>query len=55
MGDCASNGGIFNNYAVVQGADTVLPVDIYVAGCPLRPEALLHGILTPHERVRSGL
>jgi NADH-quinone oxidoreductase subunit B len=55
MGDCVSNGGIFNNYAVVQGADTVLPVDIYVAGCPLRPEALLHGILTLHERVRSGL
>ena len=54
MGDCASNGGIFNNYAVVQGADTVLPVDIYVAGCPPRPQALLHGILTLHERIRAG-
>jgi NADH-quinone oxidoreductase subunit B len=55
MGDCASNGGIFNNYAVVQGADTVLPVDIYVAGCPPRPQALLHGILTLHERIRMKL
>lgn len=54
MGDCASNGGIFNNYAVVQGADTVLPVDIYVAGCPPRPQALLHGILKLHERIRAG-
>lgn len=54
MGDCASNGGIFNNYAVVQGADTVLPVDVYVAGCPPRPQALLHAILTLHERIRSG-
>jgi NADH-quinone oxidoreductase subunit B len=54
MGDCASNGGIFNNYAVVQGADTVLPVDIYVAGCPPRPQALLHGILRLHERIRAG-
>ncbi len=55
MGDCTSNGGIFNNYAVVQGADTVLPVDIYVAGCLPRPEALLHGIFALHERIRSGI
>jgi NADH-quinone oxidoreductase subunit B len=54
LGDCASCGGIFNNYAVVQGADEVIPVDIYVAGCPPRPEGLLHGILTLYERILSG-
>ncbi len=53
MGDCSSCGGIFNNYAVVQGADEVLPVDIYVSGCPPRPEALLHGILTLYKRIQS--
>jgi NADH-quinone oxidoreductase subunit B len=53
MGDCASCGGIFNNYAIVQGVDEVVPVDVYVAGCPPRPEALLHGILTLHEKVKK--
>src|SRR5258707_7473532 len=42
MGDCASCGGVFNNYAIVQGVDEVVPVDVYVAGCPPRPEALMH-------------
>lgn len=51
MGDCASSGGLFNTYAVVQGADEVIPVDIYIAGCPPRPEAVLHGILILHERI----
>jgi NADH-quinone oxidoreductase subunit B len=51
MGDCASTGGIFNNYAVVQGIDEVIPVDVYVAGCPPRPEGLIHGIVTLHEKV----
>jgi NADH-quinone oxidoreductase subunit B len=46
MGDCASCGGVFNNYDIV-------PVDVYVAGCPPRPEALVHGILTLHEKVRG--
>jgi NADH-quinone oxidoreductase subunit B len=55
MGDCASNGGVFNNYAVVQGVDEVVPVDVYVAGCPPRPEALLHGILTLYERIQAGI
>jgi len=53
MGDCASCGGIFNNYAIVQGVDEVVPVDVYVAGCPPRPEALMHGILTLHEKVKK--
>jgi NADH-quinone oxidoreductase subunit B len=53
MGDCASCTGVFNNYALVQGVDEVVPVDVYVAGCPPRPEALMHGILTLHEKVRG--
>jgi len=52
MGDCASSGGLFNNYAVVQGVDEVVPVDIYIAGCPPRPEAVLNAILTLHEKVK---
>lgn len=53
MGDCASCSGVFNNYALVQGVDEVVPVDVYVAGCPPRPEALIHGIITLHEKVRG--
>jgi NADH-quinone oxidoreductase subunit B len=53
MGDCASCGGIFNNYAIVQGVDEIVPVDVYVAGCPPRPEQLIHGIMTLHEKVRE--
>ena len=53
MGDCASCGGVFNNYAIFQGVDEVVPVDVYVAGCPPRPEALIHGVLTLYEKVNS--
>ncbi len=53
MGDCASCGGVFNNYAIVPGVDEVVPVDVYVAGCPPRPEALIDGILTLHEKIKK--
>jgi NADH-quinone oxidoreductase subunit B len=53
LGDCSSCGGIFNNYAVVPGVDEIVPVDVYVAGCPPRPEALIHGILTLYDKIES--
>jgi len=54
MGVCASTGGMFNNYAIVQGVDQVVPVDVYVPGCPPGPETLMHGILTLHEQIQNG-
>ncbi len=53
MGACASTGGIFDTYAMTQGIDTVVPVDVYVPGCPPRPEGLLYGILLLHKKVRG--
>jgi NADH-quinone oxidoreductase subunit B len=54
MGVCASTGGMFNNYALVQGVDQVVPVDVYAPGCPPGPETLIHSILTLHEQIRRG-
>ena len=52
MGVCASSGGMFNNYAIVQGVDHVVPVDIYLPGCPPRPEMLINAILVLHEEIQ---
>jgi len=54
MGVCASSGGMFNNYAIVQGVDQVVPVDVYAPGCPPGPETLMHAIFTLHHEILSG-
>jgi len=54
MGACASTGGMFNNYALVQGVDEVVPVDMYVPGCPPGPQSLMHGILSLQAQITSG-
>ncbi|MEO5873490.1 MAG: NADH-quinone oxidoreductase subunit B family protein [Streptosporangiaceae bacterium] len=53
MGVCASSGGMFNNYAILQGVDHILPVDMYVPGCPPRPEMLLDAIVKLHDKIRN--
>jgi NADH-quinone oxidoreductase subunit B len=54
MGVCASTGGMFNNYAIVQGVDQIVPVDVYAPGCPPGPETLIHAIVTLHTKIREG-
>jgi NADH-quinone oxidoreductase subunit B len=54
MGVCASSGGMFNNYAIVQGVDQVVPVDVYAPGCPPGPETLMHAILTLYSQIHNG-
>ena len=54
MGVCASSGGMFNNYAIVQGVDQVVPVDVYAPGCPPGPQTLIHAINTLHHQIETG-
>ena len=54
MGVCASIGGMFNNYAIVQGVDQIVPVDVYAPGCPPTPETLIHAIETLHQLIEDG-
>ena len=54
MGACASSGGIFDNYAVIQGVDTIIPVDVYVPGCPPTPDGLLYAVNLIQQQIREG-
>jgi NADH-quinone oxidoreductase subunit B len=55
MGACASTGGVFNNYAIVQGVDQIVPVDIYVPGCPPTPDMLMYGFTMLQDKIKAGI
>jgi NADH-quinone oxidoreductase subunit B len=55
MGACASTSGVFNNYALIQGVDKFIPVDVYVPGCPPSPDVLMDGLIKLQEKIRAGV
>jgi NADH-quinone oxidoreductase subunit B len=55
MGACASTGGVFNNYAIVQGVDQIVPVDVYVPGCPPSPDMLMYGFTMLQDKIKQGI